>query len=584
MIFGPAKSAKGGWYRAFSLRSRHFPCCEGRRWARALAAVLAIALAGACAPARAADAVGEALRARVEALRAGREVRVAGEPIASRRLIPEFYEAREFRPAWGRPGQVEALVRLVAASRDHGLDPDDYHADVLGRLPGVGRAGDAPDAAALADRDLVLTDALVRLAYHLRFGKANPRELYRDWNFSRSLGAIDPVRALETAIASESLEATVEQFAPQLPIYGRLRGALARHRAIEASGGWPRVPPGPTLEPGMQDPRIARLRERLAASGDYEGPARVEPDRFDAALEAAVRRFQVRHALESDGVVGRRTLAALAVDVAARIDQIRVNLERLRWVAQDLAGDYLVVDIAGFSARLYVGDRVAWASRAVVGRPYRKTPVFRATMQYIVLNPAWTVPPTILREDVLPKIAADPAYLAREHMQVVDASGRPLDAAGIDWSRYRSGGFPHQIVQAPGPDNPLGSVKFMLPNPHAVYLHDTPARKLFDKPERAFSSGCIRLEQPLELAVLLLDEPERWSPAALRAAIETGETRTVPVKRGIPVLVLYFTAEAPEDGTLQFRPDLYGRDARVIAALRAPFRFSPVDGRAATRR
>ena len=511
-------------------------------------------------------------------------MRVAGEPIASRRLIPEFYEAREFRPAWGRPGQVEALVRLVAASRDHGLDPDDYHADVLGRLPGVGRAGDAPDAAALAERDLVLTDALVRLAYHLRFGKANPRELYRDWNFSRSLGAIDPVRALETAIASESLEATVEQFAPQLPIYGRLRGALARHRAIEASGGWPRVPPGPTLEPGMQDPRIARLRERLAASGDYERPAGVEPDRFDAALEAAVRRFQARHALDPDGVVGRRTLAALDVDIAARIDQIRVNLERLRWVAQDLAGDYLVVDIAGFSARLYVGDRVAWASRAVVGRPYRKTPVFRATMQYIVLNPAWTVPPTILREDVLPKIAADPAYLAREHMQVVDASGRPLDAAGIDWSRYRSGGFPHQIVQAPGPDNPLGSVKFMLPNPHAVYLHDTPARKLFDKPERAFSSGCIRLEQPLELAVLLLDEPERWSPAALRAAIETGETRTVPVKRGIPVLVLYFTAEAPEDGTLQFRPDLYGRDARVIAALRAPFRFSPVDGRAATRR
>jgi len=536
-----------------------------------------------CVPARAADAVAEALRARVEALRAGREVRVAGEPIASRRLIPEFYEAREFRPAWGRPGQVEALVRLVAASRDHGLDPADYHAAALGRLPGAGSASAPPDAAALAERDLMLTDALVRLAYHLRFGKANPRELYPDWNFSRSLGAIDPVRTLETAIASESLEATVEQFAPQLPIYGRLRGALARHRAIEASGGWPRVPPGPTLEPGMQDPRIARLRERLAASGDYEGPAGAEPDRFDAALEAAVRGFQARHALDPDGVVGRRTLAALDVDVGARIDQIRVNLERLRWVAQDLAGDYLVVDIAGFSARLYVGDRVAWASRAVVGRPYRKTPVFRASMQYIVLNPAWTVPPTILREDVLPKVAADPAYLAREHMQVVDASGRPLDAAGIDWARYRSDGFPHQIVQAPGPDNPLGQMKFMLPNPHAVYLHDTPARKLFDKPERAFSSGCIRVEQPLELAVLLLDEPERWSPAAIRAAIATGETRTVPVKRRIPVLVLYFTAEAPEDGTLQFRPDLYGRDPRVIAALRAPFRFSPVDARAAVR-
>jgi murein L,D-transpeptidase YcbB/YkuD len=550
--------------------------------ARALAAAAAVALAGAWAQAWAADAVAEALRAKVEALRAGHEVRIAGEPIAARRLIPEFYEARGFRPAWGRPGQAEAMVRLVAASRDHGLDPADYHAVALGRV--LGTAPAAPDAAARAERDLLLTDALVRLAYHLRFGKANPRELYPDWTFSRSLGAIDPVQALEAAIASDSLEAAVEQYAPQLDLYRGLRAALARHRVIQAAGGWPRVAAGPTLEPGMRDPRVVSLRERLVASGDYDAQVSAEPDRFDAALEAAVRRFQSHHALDPDGAVGRRTLAALDVDVAARIDQIRVNLERLRWVAQDLAGDYLVVDIAGFSARLFLGDRVAWRSRVVVGRPYRKTPVFRATLQYIVLNPTWTVPPTILREDVLPKLAADPAYLGRNQMQVVDRSGRPLDASGTDWSRYRSGGFPHQIVQAPGPDNPLGRMKFMLPNPYDVYLHDTPARRLFDSSERAFSSGCIRLEQPLDLAVLLLDNPEGWGPAAIGAAIGTGATRTLPVKRRVPVLVLYFTAEAQEDGAVQFRPDLYGRDPRVLAALRAPFRFSPVDGRRATRR
>jgi murein L,D-transpeptidase YcbB/YkuD len=579
MIFRPAKPVKRAWYRARPLRARHFDGYRAAARAIAAAAVV-LALAGSCAQALAADAVAEALRAKVEALRAGEEVRIAGEPIASRRLIPEFYEARGFRPAWARPGQVEAMVRLVAASRDHGLDPADYHAAALGRVLGIASA--APDAAVRADRDLLLTDALVRLAYHLRFGKANPRELYPDWTFSRSLGAIDPVQALEAAIASESLEAAVEQYAPQLHLYRGLRAALARHRAIEAAGGWPRVAPGPTLEPGMQDPRVVSLRERLAASGDYDAPVSAEPDRFDAALEAAVRRFQSHHALDPDGVVGRRTLAALDVDVAARIDQIRVNLERLRWVAQDLAGDYLVVDIAGFSARLFLGDRVAWRSRVVVGRPYRKTPVFRASMQYIVLNPTWTVPPTILREDVLPKLAEDPAYLGRNQMHVVDRSGRPLDAAGIDWNGYRSGGFPHQIVQASGPDNPLGRMKFMLPNPYDVYLHDTPARRLFDRSERAFSSGCIRLEQPLDLAVLLLDEG--WGPAAIGAAIETGETRALPVKRRIPVLVLYFTAEAQEDGAVQFRPDLYGRDPRVLAALRAPFRFSPVDGRRATRR
>jgi murein L,D-transpeptidase YcbB/YkuD len=580
MIPRPVKPAKRAWYRDWPLRARHF---DGwRRAARACAAAVAVALAATWAPARAADAVAEALRARVEALRAGHEVRVAGEPIAARRVIPEFYEARGFRPAWNRPGQAEALVRLVAASRDHGLEPGDYHAAALGRLPGDAAA--APDAATRAERDLLLTDALVRLAYHLRFGKANPRELYPDWSFARSLGGIEPVPALEATIASASLDEAVERFAPQLAAYRRLRAALARHRAIAASGGWSVVPAGPTLEPGMQDPRVAALRARLAASGDYETQPVTEPDRFDPTLEAVVKRFQARHALEPDGAVGRQTLAALNVDVAVRIDQIRVNLERLRWVAQDLAGDYLVVDIAGFSARLFVGDREAWASRAVVGRPYRKTPVFRATLQYLVLNPSWTVPPTILREDVLPKLAADARYLEREHMQVVDASGRPVDAAQIEWSRYRSGGFPHQIVQAPGPDNPLGRMKFMLPNPYSVYLHDTPARQLFDRRERAFSSGCIRLEQPLALAVLLMDDAERWSAESIRGTIETGETRTLPVKRRIPVLVLYFTAEAQEDGTAQFRPDLYGRDPRVRAALRAPFRFSPVDGRRTTRR
>jgi murein L,D-transpeptidase YcbB/YkuD len=571
MSVRPANSVKGAWYLPRAFRSRDF--CVRRVAARAGA--MGLAMVFACAPAKAEDAVAEALRVQVEALRAGQEVRVAGEPIAARRLIPAFYEARGFLPAWTRPGQSETLVRLVAASRDHGLDPSDYHAAAIGRL--ADRTGRADDPASLAGRDLLLTDALIRLAYHLRFGKANPRELYPDWSFSRSLGAIDPVPALEAAIGAASPAAVVERYAPQLELYRGLREALARHRAIESAGGWPRVPSGPTLEPGMRDARVARLRERLIASGDHAPQPGPAPDEFDPGLEAAVRRFQARHALEPDGVVGRRTLAALDVDVGARIEQIRVNLERLRWVAQDLAGDYLVVDVAGFSARLFVGDRLAWESRAVVGRPYRKTPVFRATMQYMVLNPAWTVPPTILREDVLPKLAADPAFLDRQHMQVVDASGRPLDASRIDWRRYRTGGFPHQIVQAPGPENPLGRVKFMLPNPHAVYLHDTPVRGHFDRRERAFSSGCIRLEAPLALAALLLDDAERWSVEALAAAIESGGTRTLPVKRRVPVLVLYFTAEASAQGEARFRPDLYDRDARVAAALRAPFRFSPVD-------
>ena len=542
-----------------------------RRSALRLIGALGLAVSAACGAA--ADGGSESLRARAAELRTERTVRIDGAEVAARNLIATFYERRRFRPAWTRPEQVAALAEAIASSRSHGLDPEDYHAATVRRLAAGGTAG-VDDAG----RELLLTDALVRLVYHLRFGKTNPRELYPGWNFTRAPVVIDPVPALEAIVAAPSLKDAVERYAPALPLYQRLREALAHYRVIEADGGWARVESGTALEPGARGPRVVALRERLALGGDIERDA-AAPGEFDEALAAAVRSFQRRHGLEADGVVGRRTLAALNVDATRRIDQLRVNLERVRWVAQDLTGDYLIVDIAGFSAQLHLDGRLAWSSRVVVGRPYRRTPVFRATMDHVVLNPTWTVPPTILREDVLPKLAQDAGYLARHHMQVVDAAGRPVDASKMAWERYRSGGFPNYLVQAPGPDNPLGQLKFMLPNAHAVYLHDTPAGQLFEKTERAFSSGCIRLEKPHELAVLLLDDRERWSADALHAAIAAGATRTVPVKRRVPVMLLYFTAEVDEDGTVRFHPDLYGRDPGVLAALRAPFRFSPVDGR-----
>jgi murein L,D-transpeptidase YcbB/YkuD len=544
-----------------------------------LALAFAAGLLGAAA--HAADPSAETLQLRVEQLRAGQDVRVDGARIAARTLIPEFYERRAFRPAWNRPGRAEAMLAVVEASREHGLDPGDYHAETLRRLASAGPPG---DPRALADRDLLLTDALVRLAYHLRFGKVNPRELYPDWNFTRALGAIDPAQAIGAAVAAPDLRAAVEAYAPQLPQYRALQAGLAWHRAIQARGGWALVPAGPALKRGMRDARVAALRQRLSASGDLPTDAAPEPLLFDVALEASVRRFQARHGLATDGAAGRRTIEALNVDVARRIDQIRVNLERMRWVAQDLKGDFLIVDIAGFEAWLYLGGKPAWTSRVVVGRPYRRTPVFRAAMKYLVFNPTWTVPPTILREDVLPKLAKDPGYLAKNGMQVVDDRGRPVDTTRIDWARYPGEGFPYHIVQEPGDDNSLGRIKFMFPNRHTVYLHDTPTKSLFDRTERAFSSGCIRIERPIELAVLLLDDAERWSAERVREAIAAGETRTVLVKREVPVMLLYFTAAPDGADGVAFRPDLYGRDGPVLAALARPFRFSPVDGLRTTRR
>ncbi len=519
------------------------------------------------------DLVSRALKIRVEQLAAGQEVRAHGDLIAAHKLLPELYRRREFRPAWLDTERERQLLALVEASRTHGLDPSDYHADALREMQAEGRT----DPAFVADRDLLWSDALVRLVYHLHFGKTNPRELYPEWGFSRTLGRTDPVEALEALLAGEHLGQAVDGYAPQLSLYDQLRKALAKLGAIQATGGWGTIPPGGTLRPGMRDTRVQALRARLAASGDLPLQASAEPDLFDEALEEAVTGFQTREGLEPDGAVGRRTLQALNVQVAERIEQVRVNLERLRWVAQELKDDYLLVDIAGFSARLYLDGRLAWSSRVVVGRLYRKTPAFRATMRSIILNPAWIVPPTILREDVLPRIIDDRRYLEANEMHVRDAGGREIDPSSIAWERYRSGTFPYRIVQDPGPANPLGTVKFDMPNRYGVYLHDTPAKQLFERTQRAFSSGCIRLEKPHELAILLLADPEHWGEEALRAAIATGETRILPVKRRVPVVALYLTAEADDAGVIYFHPDLYRQDAKVAAALAAPFRFAPVD-------
>ena len=538
-------------------------------------------MAAAAGASFAADAQREALRDRIEALRAAGDARVGAGSAAARGLIASVYEKRDFAPLWADASRERALLAAIEASTTHGLDPRDYHSRWLGApQPALG-ADSFGRERALAERDLLLTDAFVRLAYHLHFGKADPRTLHRGWNFARTLGGRDPEQMLAHLLTGDDPRTSLDALAPRLPLYRDLRQALARLRETASAGGWPPLESGPKLEAGSSGARVRQLRKRLQASGELV--AGLDKTAFDEELEDAVRRFQSRHGLQVDGVVGRATLAALNVTVAERIAQVRANLERLRWVARELAGDYLLVDIAGFSAQLWLNETRAWQARVVVGRPFRTTPEFRATMKYLVLNPEWNVPPTILREDVLPKVSRNPGYLSAHHMRVIDHAGRIIDPAAIDWVRYRSqpGAFPHQIVQAPGSDNPLGSIKFMFPNEHTVYLHDTPSRALFEKTVRAFSSGCIRIENPLQLASLLLDDPQRWGEQLLLDAIATGRTQTIPVRRTVPVLLLYFTASIGEDGKLAFRPDLYRRDGPIVQALAAPFRFAPLDAGAA---
>jgi murein L,D-transpeptidase YcbB/YkuD len=318
------------------------------------------------------------------------------------------------------------------------------------------------------------------------------------------------------------------------------------------------------------DARVPLLRDRLARTGDLPSHEIARTLRFDADLERSLRSFQHRHGLNEDGVVGDATLRELNVPVGERIAQVRANLERARWVTTDLPETFVVVNIAGAKVYLVREGAVVFETRAVVGASYTRTPVFRAAMQQIELNPTWTVPPSIV-DEVLAEIRRDPSYLSRHGLRLLDRTGKEVDAASVDLAGARASAFPWTIRQDAGPLNPLGKVKFVFPNPHNVYLHDTPRRDLFAREQRLFSHGCIRVENPLELAALILNEPDRWTAASLETArTASPTTQVIPLARPLPVLVLYWTAAVDADGTLHFYRDVYRRDAGLLAALDSP--------------
>ena len=375
---------------------------------------------------------------------------------------------------------------------------------------------------------------------------------------------------LEALIAAADLARALAALAPDHYTYRGLRRALARHRAIRAAGGFPPIGEGEALRRDDVDPRVPALRRRLALAGDLPPGDDLASPAFDAAVEAAVRRFQHRHGLNEDGVVGATTRAELEVPVDARMDQIRVNLERARWLVHRLPASFVAVNVAGQKLYVVRDGTVAWETRVIVGKAATRTPIFSAPMRYVVLNPAWSVPRSIAPE-VLAETRRDPSYLERQRFRVLDAAGREADPTAVDFESRAGEGFPYFFRQDPGPDNALGRIKLMFPNPYSVYLHDTPARGLFAREQRTFSHGCIRVQDPLHLAELALDDPARWNRRSLEAALASGATRTLILARPLPVLVLYWTAATDLHGELQFYRDVYGRDEALLRALAEPY-------------
>jgi L,D-transpeptidase YcbB len=510
----------------------------------------------------------DAIRARIEQIRAGSTLTVSGQKVSSTLVLPALYERRDYAPMWNNPLAARQLITALQQADSDGLDNNDYH---LPALLALQTNNPGPDPATAAGLDILKTDALIRLGYHLLAGKVDAEALDANWNMTQTIGDLETILSMSEAIESARIPQLIERLRPDHPYYANLRQGLARYRAIRDRGGWPSVPSGPTLKPGMTDPRVPVMRKRLSVTGELAS-SELDSDSYDEALAAAVKRFQQHHGLTADGVIGPATLAAMNVAVQARIDQIKVNLERARWVLHDLPKDVLITDIAGFEVSYRRGGKIVWATRAQVGKPYRKTPVFKDQIRYLEVNPTWTVPPTILRQDILPKLARDPGYLRQNDMQVLTHDGQRVDPSSINWSLYPKQNFPYLLRQNPGPSNALGRIKFMFPNKHAVYLHDTPSRNLFERDQRAFSSGCVRVLHPFELAELLLDDPE-WTQARIKEVVKSKQTTRINLKNPVTVVLMYWTVNITNDGGLVFKPDIYNRDPAVLAGLTQPFSF-----------
>lgn len=522
----------------------------------------------------AAGTLPEAIRDRIDHLRYDTQQDLRGARIISDELVARYYESQQFQPAWQDPARLDALITALGELRDDGLDPDDYHHAALQSY----RLDLRMNRLTIGDRahfDLLATDAFMLSLYHLYLGKVDPQKLSSQWNFSQRPVVGDGLQRLAQRLAAGEIRETYAAVRPQHVWYQRGRDRLREYRAIAANGGWPSLPDGPTLKPGMQDPRVPLLRQRLRVTKDL-APATAAPadeSLYDPDLVTAVQNFQTRHGLSADGAVGPGTRAALNVPVASRIDQIRVNLERARWTLHEIKGEFVLVDVAGFYVSYFRDDEPIWTSRVVVGRDERETPIFRSTITYVVFNPTWTIPPGILVKDKLPELKRNPGALRRMNIRVLDGSGREVDPYSINWHKYGPSRLPpYQFRQDPGPDNALGLVKIMFPNPYLVYLHDSPAKSLYDQDQRTFSSGCIRVQKPFELAELVLNDPQ-WNQPSIKALIDSGATRTVNLAKPVPVLILYWTAQPRPDGQVIFRKDVYGRDAATLAALNSDFRL-----------
>ena len=517
----------------------------------------------------------------VESAQAGATAPLSGDSALKTALIaPQatteeariHYQTTAYRGLWidasGDDTKAKALVDALNRAGEHALPSAKYNTPLLRAALDGARGGDSN---AIAAAEIALTNAFLIYARDLSSGLLEPRRIDRDLHvFPERPQA--PVLLAALARTSDAA-AFLANLAPRHPHYDGLKAELNTLVSLGVSGAWgAEAPKGGSIRLGQRGPRIEVIRARLGAMGDYKPaiPA-VDPAEYDEGLEAAVRAFQKRHGLNDDGVTGKRTVEALNKSAVYRAGQIVVNMERLRWLNRDLGHKHVVVNQADYNVKVIEGDKVLFTERVVIGKSRKhRTPEFSDEMTHMVFNPTWHVPYSIASKEILPKLQEDPEYLAKKNMRLLArGEGGEFDPTLTDWSLYSENDFPFIVKQRPGGGNALGRVKFMFPNQFNIYLHDTPSKRLFKKDARAFSHGCVRVQDPMELARVLL-APQQAEPSSyIESILNRRKERKVSLAEPMPVHLTYRTAWVDPDGTYQFRADVYGRDARILAALRA---------------
>lgn len=522
------------------------------------------------------ETIQDQIRLKLENIHPGDRLDIRDQNLGSSDEIYAFYSGRDFAEAWSSQGILTELayeLRFeIRQAKFDGLNPQHYHLRMIDTFFTTFESNKknkvANDPAELVDLDLLLSDAFFQLSAHLERGKVDPSKLKSTWEISQKPQKMNYSMLLSTAMESGDIRRNLEKLYPQFTIYKRGREVIRTldEKSKSDSLDWRPLKIDKTIKLGESDNAIPLIRERLQFWGYLDSRESENPKVYDSLLFLGIQKFQHKNGMEPDGALGKNTIAGINNSPTDLMNRAAVNLERLRWLPDTVKeAEFILVNIANYQLDYINKLDTLFSSRVIVGKSYHASPIFSAQMSYIVFSPYWNIPPSITKNEIMPAVRKNPNYLSQKNMEVVTNSGKPVDPGSINWSAKS---FPYMIRQKPGGSNSLGLVKFMFPNKHSVYIHDTPSRSLFEREDRALSHGCIRLQNPADFAKILLSDMPGWTEEKIQESMHRTSEQIVSLKRKIPVILVYLTFWADSKGQANFRQDIYNRDEEVLELLK----------------